>query len=239
MSSLKTTPIISEIEAPPELFVRPVPIAEVPRIYPPRAKGLLNPTLLARPSMIKGLHAQLKLNDVRLLIHLHPDGNIELLTRQLEAPREYVLTDAMMGSLRALKLPKGVDHLLDGGVFRKGELRIRDRIVLWDILVFSGRYLLGSRYGDRYRFLRKCCGNPNRRETETGRGLGLRINANLWLIEEFTEHFSELYESYVDLDEVEGLMLKDPRGKLEWGLQPENNSSWQLRVRKPHPNYAF
>jgi hypothetical protein len=40
-------------------------------------------------------------------------------------------------------------------------------------------------------------------------------------------------------DELEGLMLKNPRGKLEWGTKEENNGRWQIRVRKNTGRHLF
>jgi hypothetical protein len=38
---------------------------------------------------------------------------------------------------------------------------------------------------------------------------------------------------------LEGLILKNPRAPLDWGVREENNGAWQIRVRKQSGRHVF
>jgi ATP-dependent DNA ligase len=206
------------------------------RLYPPRARTALHPRELRS---LAGYVAQFKYNDIRTLVHLLPGGEVVLRTRQLEPHREYALTPRMRGWLQALELDPDTHHVLDGGVLRKFSVRGEQPLVLWDILVHEGRHLVGQRYRDRYALLKAACGNPRQLETDTGLEAGLRVRGVLWLAPWHTRGFAELFSRALGADFLEGLMLKDPGARLEPGTKEENNTRWQLKVRKPTLTYPF
>jgi ATP-dependent DNA ligase len=137
------------------------------------------------------------------------------------------------------RLKPGVFHVFDSELMDAKTTRLKDKIVLWDVLVHDGQYLLGSGCMERYRLLQGILGHPTEMETCTGHKLALKFNGNLWLTETFTESLQERFSEALPLDEIEGLVLKDPNGKLEFGVRESNNSSWLIRCRKKHKNYEF
>ncbi|OFZ79107.1 MAG: hypothetical protein A3K03_00390 [Bdellovibrionales bacterium RIFOXYD1_FULL_44_7] len=205
-------------------------------IFPPRPSNAINP---AAVNQFPGFIGQYKYNDTRNLIYIFPDGHIELYNRHKERHLTYKPTKNMLQSIKSLNFPLCRFHVLDSGLMHNKTRNIKDRIILWDILVFNGKYLIGTTYNWRYELLRKLVGDPTEPEDETGHRIALRINRNLWLAPIFTENLDAKYKQLLHMDEIEGLVLKDPNGKLEWGIRPENNGSWQIRVRKPNPNYSF
>ena len=116
---------------------------------------------------------------------------------------------------------------------------LKDRIVLYDILVHNSEFLVGSTYDSRHSLLTSVCGAPRELEKDTGRGIALVAKDGLWLAQCFSEDLAARFKDHLDLDEIEGLVLKDPGGKLEFGVSVKNNSAWQIRCRKPHKNYAY
>ncbi|MCM2323039.1 MAG: hypothetical protein NDJ90_07230 [Oligoflexia bacterium] len=213
-----------------------VPYRAFRPLYPPRPEARVSPASLPR---LRGFIIQLKYDDIRTVVYFHPDSKITLLTRQREALASYAMTDAMRASLHSLRLPKNEFHVLDGGLLRQSSRR--DRLVLWDILVYRSRYLVGSTYRARFELLHALAGHPRQHETETGHRLALRIAPSLWLAEDLSGAGDplKLFKWAASLDGIEGFVLKDPNGKLERGLHERNNGSWQLRVRKPSANYLF
>jgi len=63
--------------------------------------------------------------------------------------------------------------------------------------------------------------------------------ANVYKAPYYTKSFDLLYQSIVNTDLYEGLVLKRKNAKLTLGLNEKNNSDWQIKCRKPTKNYAF
>jgi len=207
------------------------------RLYPPRAEVTMNPARLQASK--RRYIAQYKYNDVRTLIFLFPGEQIELLTRQRESHKGYRLSNKMKRALLSLDLSRDRSHVLDGGILRNLLVGDERPIVLWDILVHEGEYLIGTTYEQRYALLKRICREPGALESKTGREIGLKIREALWLAPLFKSGFDRRFEQALPADYLEGLMLKDPRGKLERGILPKNNMSWQVKVRKPRKDYIF
>lgn len=214
--------------------MRPVPFPEYRWIFPPRPGGATNPAGLHEFEG-KGRVAQWKYNDIRVLIYLLPEGELRVLNRHAArlGPGQYSARGAR--SLASLRLPHGGIHVFDGGALRTNG----SPFILWDVLVFNGRYLLGTTYESRYRLLNRALGEPRWMERKTGHGIALEAGPYLWLAPLFKRDFRERYEQLLHLPEVEGLVIKDPKGRLDWGLREENNGRWAVKVRKPHALYAF
>jgi ATP-dependent DNA ligase len=187
----------------------------------------------------KGFIAQYKYDDIRTLVHFHRGGEVTLLTRKLEPVKEYRLTPRMTAAFRSLELDPARIHVLDGGVMRHLRVHGENPIVLWDILVHNGQYLLDTTYAERYQLLRELAGEPATFESKTGRKIGLIVSDELWLAPTFTEDFGGLFDGIADLDPIEGLLLKNAHARLESGFKEVNNSRWQIKIRKPKKHYMY
>lgn len=208
---------------------------ELEKLYPPRAEAMAPPSTLGR---FKGFIAQYKYNDIRTLFHVGPQG-IELYTRKREPVREYQLTAEMQQAWNSLHLSRDQHHTIDGGILRHLVLRGQSPIIVWDILVHDGIYLLGTTYRERYQLLKRICGGSFRAESLTGREVGLVVTGLLWLAPWYENGFENLYEKTLDVDYLEGLILKDPRAKLASGFHERNNTRWQIKFRKQSKSYMF
>ena len=208
---------------------------ELVRIYPPRIEIILPPENLER---IRGYYAEYKYNDIRTLIHILP-GEILLMTRKREPVKEYSLTEPMKNALNRLRLDPTKLHTLDGGIIRHLSIGGEHPIVLWDVLVHDNIPLIDRTMVDRYRLLEKICGHPKKLENSTGHQIGLEVSGALWLAPLFTSNFKARYLVATQVDYLEGLVLKNPHAPLESSRHEENNTSWQIKIRKPAKNYAF
>jgi ATP-dependent DNA ligase len=205
-------------------------------MFPPRASVSIKPEHVGRH---KKHIAQYKYNGTRTLIFISPDGNINMFNRHQELHKQYKLSRPMIKSIKALGLAANKWHVLDGELMHAKTKGIKDRVVLYDILVHASDYLIGSTYMFRYKLLTRLCGSPQELEQDTGNGIALAVKETLWLAPVFSDDLTDRYADHIDLDEIEGLVLKDPKGKLEFGVTEKNNTGWQIRCRKPHKNYAY
>lgn len=207
-------------------------------MYPPRPNIAIPPATLNK---YKGWWAQRKWNGTRNMIFVLPDGTFELWNRHRNPHKQYKLTPSMRSSIQELisKLKTGVFHVFDSELMDSKTKKIKDRIVLYDVLVHDGQYLIGTTYKERYEKLTHILGDPREHESDTGLKLAIKYNKNLWLSEVFTESIDDRFTEALGVDEIEGLVLKDPKGKLDFGVREDNNGFWMIRVRKPHKNYEF
>lgn len=208
-------------------------------MYPPRPEGSAPPDTLGN---YPGWWAQRKYNGTRTTVFLSPEGEVHLRTRHREEHKAYQLTDEMREALLSLAAGSyGEWNVYDAELLHSKTTNVKDRIVLFDILVKDGLYLTGTTYEERYTLLIDICGLPLDHEDETGRRIALKVDENVWLAESFDyedgDEARKLFDEMIDMDEIEGLVLKDPGGKLKPGVTEKNNSEWMIRVRKPHKNY--
>lgn len=115
----------------------------------------------------------------------------------------------------------------------KGE-NFNNNLVLFDILVFDGDYLVGRSYQERIALLDNLYGEANSEEEFL-----YSISDNVYRVKSYDSDFDELYESLVKIDMYEGLVIKRKRSKLEIGTTESNNTKSQIKCRKPTRNYSF
>lgn len=207
-----------------------IQVQKIPPIFPPRPWGSIPPETVSK---YRGYYAQYKYDDIRLLIEVGREGEVTLSTRKRQPLKSFAVDERLRRQFAGLRTKRGRLYLFDGGVLRTGYgPELRKPVILWDVLVYEDRYLLGSTYEERYHLLSNLCINPRKFETATGHQTAFEVGPDLWLARNFTGDFARRFESTRGMEEIEGLVLKDPAGRLEWGIREENNGSWQIRVRK-------
>lgn len=106
----------------------------------------------------------------------------------------------------------------------KNELYIFDQIVKDDV------QLVGTTFAERQEMLfDEFSGNDE--------GDQIRIDDRITLAKCFDEGFIEMYDHLKPEDE--GLVLKNPEGKLSPCFKMDSNSNWQVKCRIGHKNYSF
>ena len=117
------------------------------------------------------------------------------------------------------------------------------KFVIWDILVYEGNYLIGSTIEERLSLLENLY--PCYTMTVNADGmlsykhLCCTKHTNVYKAPSYAGNFKGLYDSIVNTDLYEGLVLKRKDGKLTYGLNENNNNTWQIKCRKPTKNYDF
>jgi ATP-dependent DNA ligase len=116
------------------------------------------------------------------------------------------------------------------------------KFVLWDILVYQGKYLIGSTFEERIKLIDNlfpCSKFSVDNKFRTMKHLCFTSCKNIYVAPYYTEGFGKLFESIVETDLYEGVVLKRKNAKLTLGLNEKNNSEWQIKSRKPTKNYQF
>lgn len=106
-----------------------------------------------------------------------------------------------------------------------------NKFCLFDILVKDNQYLIGSTFQQRVDIMDNLYG-------QSDDYLGV-IGENIYRVKTYYKDFVNVYNDLVDIDLVEGLVLKRKSAKLEIGSSENNNSKSQIKVRKPTKNYKF
>lgn len=233
---------------------------ETTYIYPPRPTAAV-PRDQTQIYAEFGWIAQFKYNDSRCMVKLRADGTIELWNRHAERFRSYNAPIQLVEQLEEIhgKLGTKEYHLLDGGLLEQKHKAIKGTIVIWDILVHKGEHLVGTTYTERYQLLQNKLSahsdweyafyhSPRDRTVFT---LGDKITEDTfiptnWRPEEWNECWriiDTINAPFLSTGEagplLEGLVYKDPNGTLQFGLKPDNNSTWLGRSRVKTGRHEF
>lgn len=228
-------------------------------IYPPRPDAAIpreNTAFLENSTWT----AQLKFNDSRCLIKFLPNGKIELWNRHGEQFRDYHPTEDLIKQLHQTKailgLPEGQYHLLDGGLLDKKHRAIKDTIVIWDILVQSGQWLVGTTYDTRYDQLfhesthNAKLWNFSHKDYPKPFTFGYALTNNILFPHNHeSTHWAGLWDDIETINKpwfdqgcgplIEGLVFKDTIGILKRAFREKNNAHWIMRSRVKTGRHAF
>lgn len=105
--------------------------------------------------------------------------------------------------------------------------------VIFDIIVHNGQYLNGTTFIERSNLL------DNLFESKNYDGYIDNISTNVYRVKNFRTNLSKVWNEITKIDMYEGEVFKKENGILEIGYRPENNTGWQLKVRKPTKNYNY
>jgi len=99
----------------------------------------------------------------------------------------------------------------------------KNLIIVHCVMVWKGAPLIGKTWGDSRKILEDIV-DPNNKHV---------ILSPVW-----KTGFWELYQDADGL-EIEGIILKNPKGKLIFSTQPIPDVYWMLKIRKPCKKYQF
>jgi len=224
-------------------------------MYPPRPKLSIPPSKVGDYEE-KGFVAQLKYNGTRTLVEMGPGSEIKLWTRHREPHKAYELSEALRADLLAIYQTGDTNKTLvfDAELMHSKTKGLKDTLILFDLLVCDSEYYIGMPMLGRYSMLNDILGEPDEWEEETGRKIAAKCRLfeynekdevteryldRVWVAETFYHNFADVYQSRIDMDEIEGLVLKNPRAPLDRGFSEANNQDWLIRCRKPSKNYGF
>jgi len=199
-------------------------------IFPPRPKNPIQSKDLKiwdNNMMI----AQPKLNGSNCTIYLN-GKHIYVYNRHGQKMTNF---DMDLKELQSLHRGKGW-MVLNGEYLNKSKKNeigetFNHKFCIFDILVFENNYLVGKTFQERINLIDGLYGNPENYISP--------ISENAFRIKSYYSDFENLYNGLVDIDMVEGLVLKRKSAKLEVGSSENNNIKSQIKVRKPTKNYKY
>jgi hypothetical protein len=106
----------------------------------------------------------------------------------------------------------------------------KNELYIFDILVNDSQYLTGTTFADRQVLLHDLWQGTNE-------GDQVRVSEHVSVAVSFDSGFEERFKHLKKEDE--GLVLKNPEGKLLPCFKPDSNASWQVKCRIPNKNYSF
>jgi ATP-dependent DNA ligase len=108
------------------------------------------------------------------------------------------------------------------------------KLVIFDILVSDGDYLIGKTFEERIALLDVMFG-----QNECEKGYLYGISENVYRVKSYQNQFNMLYDLLTPIDMVEGLVLKRKTARLEAGNSELNNTRSQIKCRKSTLNYKY
>ena len=220
-------------------------------IFPPRTKVCFP---RQEASFLKGDNwiAQYKYNDSRCLLKKCPDGTIQLWNRHAERFRTYTAPPELLSQAKEIfqKLNCEDWGLLDGGLLDQKHPAIKDKIVIWDILVLNGTHQLGTTYSERYSKIL----NVSNKETQTytdkhGKtyNLGNNITKDIFIPQNNPQNnwenmwttIDEINKPFSNNPLIEGLVYKNLSGILQLGYKVDNNTDWSYKSRVKTARHNF
>jgi len=199
-------------------------------LYPPRPETK-SPESSLEMYQGRGFIGQPKLNGSCAVVFL--DGkSAKIMNRHNDTFSRKTIDSKDLESLH-----RGKDWMvLVGELMNKSQKNVEGKplrgFVIFDILVYDGKYLTGSTFIERQDLLR---------ELHSGDIYDTfidKISDNIYRVNNFTE-LTAVYQDLIKIPMYEGLVVKKPTGKLKPGYNAKNNTLWQAKIRKPTKNYQW
>lgn len=207
------------------------PYTEATFLYPPRPINKILPELLDFYEK-RGYWAQIKKNGTCSILGVSPTGEIYTKTRHGEDHRIWRSSEESLQPFKSRANSKWRIYVVE--ILDAKTPHIKDSIYIHDIIVNNNEILEGSTFSERQKLLRSIF------QYLTQGGFGYdKITEKVWLAQLIKKKFKAIFDSIKNPKVDEGLVLKDPNGKLKPMWREDTNSGWQVKCRKPHKNYSF
>lgn len=195
-------------------------------LFPPRAEHAIPPALLGSYER-KGWFAQVKKNGTNSVIFVSPSKDVYAMGRNNNQHKQWQFTPESAAIFKTL--PGKGWNVINAELLHSKVVGLRDINYIHDILVEDGQYLLGTTYAQRYARLLMLFLKGKEESTPSH----FILNNHAWLAKNHRDSFKALFQS-LDKPEDEGLVLKNPEGKLA----ARDNSGWTVKCRRPHKNFS-
>lgn len=204
-------------------------------LWPPRpdSKRAVPPTGVMGLSFYenRGWKGQIKRNGTANVIAVSPEKNLVTRNRHKEEHRLWTPT---AGSSAAFKtLPGKGWYVFVAELLHSKVPGLRDTNYIFDVLVADGEYLVGKTFMERQAILDGLFPKTIS-ETFAHRV----IDKHTWVAKLIHENFEEVFSNLTN-PEDEGIVLKNPKAKLELCSRQSANTMWQVKCRRPHANFSF
>lgn len=209
-------------------------------LWPPRPEEAVAPTSLAMFEPMRWW-AQAKMDGTNCTVYVPPaKGDDAFAMGRAGADNRLVWQPGERWRTFESYLPGKGWYAFQGELLHTRGVGVRDTIFLFDLLVDDGEYLIGTTYAERYHRLATLCGNvgaePWVEDTH------MVITPGVWLATNRARAFSEWFAAIRNLPgkpPVEGLVFKNPNGKLAPCTRAVSNAVWQRKCRRPTDHLSF
>lgn len=203
-------------------------------IFPPRPKNAVPQSELFswdNGSMI----SQPKLNGSNATIYTN---GVEVFTMNRHGDR---LTRVEIKSEEILSLYKGTGgwsafngEYMNKSKYDENKKLFNHKFVIFDILINDGDYLISKTVEQRIELLDQMFG-----QNDSEKDYLYSVSDNIYRVKSYENKFNMIYDKFVQVDMLEGLVLKRKNARLETSGSELNNTKWQIKCRKPTLNYKF
>ncbi|SIO53907.1 ATP-dependent DNA ligase [Chitinophaga niabensis] len=209
-------------------------------IYPPRPEAAIAPALLK--GFGEGWAAQPKYNGSCAVLFINGYRDYQLYNRRNEklSLQNVIQYNLLNDSEKYMVL---CGEYLNKNKFGEDGKAFNHKFIIWDILVWRGRYLIGETFENRLTLLHELFGSSRGYVSKNNMSIYNHLHTtqveNIFMAPAYLDGFCELYQDVAETDLYEGLVLKKANARLEPGFREKNNHSWQIKARKPTLNYKF
>jgi hypothetical protein len=204
-------------------------------IYPPRPKNAIpdselsswdDGTLIGQPK-INGSNCVLFTNGERVLT----------MNRHNQRLTNFRISDDEVFNL--YKCKKGEWLVLNGEYLNKSKMDenrqvFNHKLIIFDLLVLNNDYLVGKTFGERITMLDELYGT-----NDSEKDYLHSISDNVYRVKSYNNNFKPLFDRLMQIDMIEGLVLKRRNARLEIGNTEDNNTKSQIKARKKTKSYKF
>ncbi len=203
-------------------------------IYPPRPKNSIHPDDLDYYDNGK-LLCQCKLNGSNCVIFTN-GKDFFVMNRHKERLTNFKITKEELSDIYR---GDGEWMIINGEYMNKSQNDengkvFNHKLVIFDILAYNGEYLVNSTFYKRIELLDKLYG-----KVESEKDYLYSISDNVYRVKSYTNDFKKLFDEFIKIDMIEGLVMKRSNAKLELGLTESNNIKSQLKCRKRSKSYKY
>lgn len=198
-------------------------------LFPPRPGGSIQPGDLDYYEKSGEWVVQPKFNESRILTHVLPTGEVVFWTRHKTrpAPSHFDSPTLSQEVKSRLNLIPGLEYWIDGGVMNR-EKGAGGELVFYDVLCVGKYLFLKLSQEERLKALDVICGSPRELNEE---GTALKVGDHLWMSTCFADGFHDRLKTLLEVNYVEGLMLRKKTSQLDNFGKKQYEASWMKRCR--------
>jgi hypothetical protein len=204
-------------------------------LYPPRPEYKINPTTISTYDNGEYL-AQPKYNGSCCVVFMN-ETELHVMNRHKQK-----MTLVHFDKIDFRSAYKGSGWMvLTGELLNKNQIgetgeSFNQKLIIWDILVYNGQYLIDTTIETRLELLTKLYPEMGGSHFKHLIPIGLK---GIYRAPVYENKFDVLYQSIVSIPLYEGLVFKRKGVKLSYGYNSGNNSGWNVKCRKETKNYQF
>lgn len=206
-------------------------------LFPPRPETAL-PSSLLKMYERKGWIAQFKKNGTGGTIAISPDKQFTCKTRHGDNHKLWQIDNYIKGELIRLFPEKCWIYLICEVMHSKTKT-VKNTIYIHDILVFNNEFLFDTTFIERQEKIL----NPHLKDKAISETISHYVcdkAGQIWFAKLHDQGFSGLFFGIEDQTIDEGLVLKNPQGKLaSCNKEVNRNKIWQVKFRHAKKNYSF